>query len=308
MNLCKCGCGKECKNLFVTGHNWKGIKRGVMSEDIKIKISNAKKGTTSPFKGKTHTDEAKQKNRLKHIGSHIHTEIHKESLRQWWKDNKLRLNKEPINKKYKIDQDFFKQIDNEVKAYWLGYIMADGTIIVNNSYKLGLVSIDKELLEKFKQDTKSTHPIYEYLNKVNNKTIYSMAINDKIFVNHLINQGVMPRKTYYLIFPNIIDNLLNHFIRGYWDGDGSVSFYSRKRLAISVVGTELFIKALALCLREKCGLKSSNYFNHSNNLYCFSRTQRQALKICNFLYNNATNFLQRKYDNYLKYKGVDHAI
>ena len=109
-------------------------------------------------------------------------------------DNKLRLNKEPINKKYKIDQDFFKQIDNEVKAYWLGYIMADGTIIVNNSYKLGLVSIDKELLEKFKQDTKSTHPIYGYLNKVNNKTIYSMAINDKIFDLSEINQNIVRYK------------------------------------------------------------------------------------------------------------------
>ena len=65
---------------------------------------------------------------------------------------------------YFFDFDFFEKIDNELSAYWLGFIYADGCVEKKNKYgeqsfKIAIHEKDQEILEHFKEDIKSTYPI-----------------------------------------------------------------------------------------------------------------------------------------------------
>ncbi len=223
--------------------------------------------------------------------------------------NQYRLNQEPGNKKYKVNQEYFKDIDTEGKAYWLGYLLADGGITIGDCWRLNLISIDLELLTQFKHDVDSNHPILSYKNQLNSKEIYYISISDKIFVNYLVGHGVIPRKTNFVIFPDIDPKLLNHFIRGYWDGDGHISIDKNHRFQTGVVGTQFFVEELAKKLKVNCDLKSNTYYRHSGKTYCFKRSQNQALKICDYLYRDATRYLERKHNHYLQYmERYTHAV
>ena len=218
--------------------------------------------------------------------------------------NKYRLGKSPGNKKYYVYQDIFKNIDDEESAYWLGFILADGCVTINNGYRFSIISIDEDHLFKLKTYIGYTGNLVSYT-----KGTHTLNVNDKKFVINLINKDVVPRKTFKVKFPtNIKENLLNHFIRGYWDGDGSISFstkctYHNMYFSTTVLGTEDFIKNLGKTLKEKCNLKSDT-FHKMNKIYVLKRSMKQANKICDYLYNNATIYLERKYkkyEDYLKY-------
>ena len=68
MNLCECGCGQECKNRFVNGHNWRGKERGERSEEYRKKLSKAAKGRPGYWVGKKHSEETKRKISENQIG------------------------------------------------------------------------------------------------------------------------------------------------------------------------------------------------------------------------------------------------
>lgn len=67
-------------------------------------------------------------------------------------------------RKYFFDFDFFEKIDNELKAYWLGFMYADGCVLPQNKYgeqeiQLTLAKQDEQSIIDFKYDLKSTYPI-----------------------------------------------------------------------------------------------------------------------------------------------------
>jgi DNA-binding transcriptional regulator WhiA len=219
-----------------------------------------------------------------------------------------RVGVSPTNKKHFVNSDFFKVIDSEEKAYWFGFILADGNVQAStkNGYSFNMVCKDKEHLELFKECVKYTGAVSE---SGGYPRIY---ISDKKFVNNLINIGVVPRKTKKVEFPNediLPKNLIQHFIRGYLDGDGSISFQCNNKhhkyyLSLAIVGTHNFIKKLSNILYKECDLKSESFYLHSNNLWCLGRSQNQATKICGYIYNNSTIFLQRKFNNYWGYRNA----
>lgn len=124
------------------------------------------------------------------------------------------------------DETFFDNIDTEEKAYWLGFITADGCVSDGNRLSIGLAIKDFEHLEKFKKSIKSDHniTIREGKGKLDlGKQRCEITIISKQIVQSLKDLGVNPRKTNrYLITRFTSINLRRHYWRGLIDGDGSI--------------------------------------------------------------------------------------
>lgn len=134
--------------------------------------------------------------------------------------------KQRSNRKYSVNESFFKKIDTEAKAYWLGFISADGHVgkyIV--SIQLGIK--DKEHLKKFRLSINSTHPVIER-NGQCNTPVARISIGSKKLVTFLRKLGLDSNKTFNIKpCSSVPDNLVRHYWRGLVDGDGWI--LERKR-------------------------------------------------------------------------------
>ena len=129
----------------------------------------------------------------------------------------------------KFNEHIFDVIDTEEKAYWLGFIFADGYISSrDNSFELSLKGSDIEHLHKFNkfmEHNKDNVKLGEVKNKDKTFLRCRWGIANKHLWNTLNNLGCTPRKSLTLQFPNISEELKIPFIRGYFDGDGCLSYY-----------------------------------------------------------------------------------
>ena len=144
------------------------------------------------------------------------------------------------NRRYDVDEKYFDIIDNEEKAYWLGFLYADGYIRERksgNSLEMKLSIKDKHHLELFRKSIESNHKIIDVFNnvkyngKVSTSHMSSLAIYSTKLVESIKTQGFHSRKTFTISNPNIGEEFINHFIRGYFDGDGSFSFNPKKYIS-----------------------------------------------------------------------------
>ena len=148
-------------------------------------------------------------------------------------------------RKKNYNEDYFEQIDTEDKAYFLGFIYADGSVIYDNEkYRYKLV---------LKLHTKDNHILESLINYVDGemdiwfdgqREMCEVGFSGKKMVIDLIKLGVTPNKTFTLKYPNIDEKLEKHFLRGYFDGDGCIrtSFDKRdgtKRGDLRIVGGSL---------------------------------------------------------------------
>jgi hypothetical protein len=139
-------------------------------------------------------------------------------------------NKLPWRKQYRLDSDFFKTIDTVDKAYWFGFILADGCIVESRSPALVInVQIaDKEHLNQFLLALGSTHSVRLRLNKSRNTISARLAIHNNSLVDDLKKLGCIPLKsTIGTVVLGIQQPLFRHFARGYFDGNGTIGFYRR---------------------------------------------------------------------------------
>lgn len=136
----------------------------------------------------------------------------------------------------------FKIIDTEEKAYFLGLMYADGSISKitrKNSnyikYQVQISLIDENLI-------KDLHKLFSFFNiqefdfgkyKSNWSKQFALRKANKLLFDDLLNQGILQRKSKEnkknLKFPKIPQKFVSHFIRGYFDGDGSINI-SKKDL------------------------------------------------------------------------------
>lgn len=213
---------------------------------------------------------------------------------------------------YKVNENFFKCINTEEKAYILGFICADGHI-ERDRLNITVSIKDKDILEKIRCALHSNHPIKEVqrtnpYNKTKRKTLIlaELMIGSIKLVKPLFNMGLTTNKTYTLdgsILKYIPKYLMRDFLRGYFDGDGNVLFGKRYnsgyKYNINICGNEDFL------------LKSfQTYFPSNNKLYkdlyskqCYIWKLSQRDKVKDFmyyLYYNSSIFLNRKYNEFRK--------
>lgn len=204
--------------------------------------------------------------------------------------------------KCSINEHIFDNIDTEEKAYWLGFLYADGYISYNsNHFELSLQLNDLSHLEKFKNFLSWTKKIatdtYRCRCCLANKHLHK-TLNDL---------GCTPRKSLTLQFPTenqVPRELIRHFMRGYFDGDGCIRFINKNYklnlpyTIFEVLGTKEFLDKFNELLPISTISRKKDK-RHLNNTVQLNFCGEKAIKNFDFLYENSTIYLERKYNKYL---------
>lgn len=192
------------------------------------------------------------------------------------------------NRKNPLSFDF-KDITNEFESYILGFVYADGWIS-NKSFGIKIHIQDKDLLEKIKDY------ISPNSNLIIEKNSIKLNIHSDLLVNNLKKLGVEYNKSYKeLSIPNIDKSLVSSFIRGYFDGDGTV-FMDRKYIKTNIASTsESFLKEIQKIL-DKEEIKS-NIYKESRIGKIYKAPQGESM--CN---KDIFRLVPSKKENVLKFK------
>ena len=198
-----------------------------------------------------------------------------------------------VSRKYKVDFDFFKYIDSERKAYWLGVLAADGCVY-KQRLVVGLSRVDREHLVLFLKDLNSTYPIIDYINNRGNECS-GIDICARLAVEHLKNLGIIERKTLVLQWPvSVPAELESHFIRGYFDGDGSVWYDNVNNINFSIASTLQVVEEIQKRLMKYCSLDKTK-IRFKNNAYELIYTGNlQVKRIMDYMYKDSAVWLSRK--------------
>jgi hypothetical protein len=235
----------------------------------------------------------------------------KDSLNKWgissrhYKEIVLKFGGElrNVERWYNFNEDYFEKIDTEDKAYFLGFIVADGCVY-NNGNTIKIIQKETDILYEFKKFINSEAPIF------NSKTINisSISITSSKTKKDLENLGIHSNKTMVIKYPNISENLQNHFVRGVFDGDGCISLRTDKRDnsqrgQVNICsGSYDFIKEYYDRLVEYCGLSGKNKIRNPKGSYYVVDWGglSDVEKIYEFLYKDSNVYLKRKRETFDK--------
>jgi hypothetical protein len=216
---------------------------------------------------------------------------------------------------YTLDESFFEVIDTAAKAYWLGFIFADGCVIAGRSpsVRLTLKASDSEHLELFSlhigsnRNIKISDNFYKHNGVLLKTKKAEVDIRSQKMFNDLCRLGCLPRKTYLdsCVPSKIPDHLFPDFVRGYFDGDGCINFHCRKNRdgyidsTWSVVGTPNFLSGINAVLTRCLGFKISNLAKLNGCYRLAFSGPNHVLALYDFLYpNDSVLRLQRKFDTF----------
>lgn len=231
--------------------------------------------------------------------------------------------------KYPINETIFDSIDTEEKAYWLGFLYADGCVF-GNHVSLGLAESDADHVKRFSNFISGCDRTKIFIydtskeqHKNRQNRVY-ISVSNKHMANALTKIGCIPNKTLVLQFPSWLpNNLLSHFIRGYFDGDGSIGIYDNKiksrkggftgsiykKATFSILSTKEFLVSLQRIFGDLLQVNSLIYKRHkkrkNNNFTLSLGGNRQLQKLLDWIYNGATIYLPRKYNVYLELRGLN---
>ena len=299
---------KEICNDFLLGLSYKQLMG-------KYSVSQRTVGTILKENGlskrKTFTNEEKE-SMLEEMKSGISYKeiqgkygITYQSLYQYAKNNELKCSTGKGRKNH-FDTDYFECIDTPEKAYWFGFLYADGAITKSNTadkspnrLQVNLSSRDRRIIEDFLITLKSEKTkIEDYTPKgtYSNASMSRVSLNSKKMCDDMIRNGfrLLKEQTNGNVFDCIENRLHCHFIRGVFDGDGSVS----APYHFSIVGQSPFLDAVQKILIENCRLNKTAliFYQERGNgeLASLQYGGTQIERIYNFLYEDATQFLERK--------------
>lgn len=213
------------------------------------------------------------------------------------------MKRNDIEFSYYID-DIFSNIDTEEKAYWIGFFYADGSLDdKRNSIEIGLKSEDFYHLEKLKKLL--GHNIGTVRCKPSTNSCRYTIIDKQIY-NDVKKTGLYANKSltikFYDVLKNIPEELHNHFIRGIFDGDGSIMYIPPTekrgvRILSGITGNKYTVEEINEYLNLKIGTTLVKVHNKKGtNAYHTQWCKNDTLKIIKYLYDNSSIFLQRKFE------------
>lgn len=219
--------------------------------------------------------------------------------------------------RYACDDDFFSR-DNEESFYIAGFVAADGCLQETGPLKqyrllqIWLKSKDVGFLEMLKLTMKANHPLgHKDRSLVEGGKVYSSdglsIVSEKMF-NDLARFGITPRKSLTYVFPEWLENhdLVHHFMRGYFDGDGSFKICKSKKrqdkgIRFNLLGTLQSMEVYRDILERNECITGRAVKNRAptkiGNIFSLDYGGNGVVsKIAQFLYRDATIYLPRKYD------------
>lgn len=212
------------------------------------------------------------------------------------------------NRQYFFNEKYFDIIDDEHKAYWLGFIYADGCHNINRySLSITLQEQDIDILWRFYDDIECDKVVGRYYNSDYKKFYANILIQHPHLSNTLLKQGVPNDKAFKIKFPsdNIVPyNLKRHFIRGYLDGDGCITVPDDKsKMSWSIIGNYDCMYEMKKYIESEITSYPIPINKHSqnNSIYKIGKGGRFVTQtFLDWLYKDATIYLQRKHNKYLE--------
>lgn len=237
--------------------------------------------------------------------------------------NGIEVSQAQMVRKYKLNEHYFDEVDTPNKAYILGILYSDGS---NNPSKstvsISLQEEDGYILEKIRNELNSSKPLeyLDYSNKhdfgYNYKNQYRLLLFSSYLCRQLSNLGVVKNKSLKISFPNFLpDDLIPHFVRGVYDGDGSIYQSYRnennKPITVTITATERFCESLQLICKEKLGINAKIYDAscHNGITKVFTLSGRNIAKVfLDWIYEDADLFLERKFERYNAYYNINKSL
>lgn len=216
---------------------------------------------------------------------------------------------------YNFNQNFLSELNSPEKAYFLGLLYSDGCIHKSKDWEsynimFGQSEINKDIVYKINNLLDSDYPVITTLN--GSKLFYRIDLKSKQMFEDLQKLGVEPNKSLACTFPNINEELIPHFIRGLFDGDGCVWNGKRKTMKVkdssnssgfrerivhnvkfTYTGNYEFVNALQDHLVKYLGFKKTklNFSKAQNTKHICTMEysgRGQLKKFYDFIYKNAT--------------------
>jgi hypothetical protein len=211
---------------------------------------------------------------------------------------------------YKLNETVFEEIDNEESAYWLGFLYADGYIRNDlSAVELSLTKRDEDHIIRFKKFLGTNSPIKDKKVTLSGKeyTASKITVCSKKLSSDLTSLGCFNNKSTTLSFPNFISKkYLHHFMRGYFDGDGSFQVYQSSQnhtpiLSFGILGTLNFLEGYhnnLPFLNSYKSIEERQVIKHGKAYELRYSGNSVSRLFGEFIYKNSTVFLPRKYDKY----------
>jgi hypothetical protein len=196
--------------------------------------------------------------------------------------------------KYTLNKCFFDEIDTEEKAYWLGFITADGGIVCTELV-LSLKTEDTNHIELFQKSIQSNHPIKISKTKINDKIILQprLVISSVDLIHSLKKLGVGEKKSLIVQPAMIPEQFYKDYWRGIFDGDGHIGLSSTHR-CMELTGNYFILDGFSKFIETEIGIKGK--ISKSKNVYRVRYGKRSSiLEICRLLYSQSNISLKRKY-------------
>lgn len=205
------------------------------------------------------------------------------------------------------NSQYFKQVDSNEKAYWLGFLYADSYINKTNEIRINLSKVDEDHLQKFLNAIGATNHTIKYSEKRDRGKVYYQAyisIRDTEMTTDLAKLGCVNNKSLRLVFPTseqVPKKYVSHFIRGYFDGDGSIHYTQAGRAKtpnyrISFTGTKDMLEAI----RSLLGKPNLAIQERENFAILQINGNKQLEGILEYIYKDSTPAieLERKKEKY----------
>lgn len=209
--------------------------------------------------------------------------------------------------KYSINKNLMDNIDTEEKSYWLGFFYADAY----NNEKLGRIVIelqerDKSHLDKCAKFFGQPREPFKQIKNKGKYIAYRLELNSKHLTENLSIKGCHQAKSFDIVFPDWLEtNLVRHFIRGYFDGDGGLHINKvDNQMNIQITSTKEMVNSIQHIIKKstQCNSYITHPERYTDNTYRLdSGGSRQVKRFCDWIYKDATIYLDRKYDLFKSY-------
>ena len=220
----------------------------------------------------------------------------------------IRRHHKKVNKFLK--EDFFETINSEEKAYWLGFLFTDGSVVPKKgtnsmTIRLDVQLRDKEVIENFKKAVNSEGKLTYSKHKKNGRESESVltTITSKKMADDLAQYGVIPNKTYNTkhLPSNIPKEYWKDFLRGCIDGDGSIYINHNGEYTTPVI---YFCSYHQSCcedflrmIKEICPITGHNNVLKEKGTYRITFKKKEDVQqLATVLYKDSNISLTRKYD------------
>lgn len=204
------------------------------------------------------------------------------------------------NRRGKVNDNYFS-IENHNMAYIMGFLAADGHIHQkDNGIEIGLSSIDVDFLKQIKKELNIEHEVKISMTS-NGYEQCRLSFSSEQIKKDLEEYGITYNKTYNLHLPNLSTEYKIDFIRGFFDGDGSVSTAGECAIRWQICSaTKDILEEIVKFLYENYQIPKVNIQiqQRKNPLYVIQYSSTATRKIFNILYTENSLYLPRKYEKF----------